>query len=751
MRPLLLKMTNFLSYEDEEFDFSQVTNATITGRNGAGKSSFCTDAITWALFGKGSRGSEKESGNYVSTGADSCTVELTFELNKSEYKVIRSVRANKGNRMALNLFVIDKDGNEVPLTGARLGDTQDKIEKLIKMSYKTFTASSMIFQGKSDEFTNGMSNAERKEALINILNINEWERVGEKAKAELSQLKQSLRNAENQRDVKYEITTHKKEYIERKKVAEDKLKAIAQQKEACEQTIEKNQKAIFQRDGISADIKQKENEKRELNNRVESGNKDMKVQQNMIEKYNRSSKQNDEDIARQQAILGRKKEIDEAVEKEKVLVEEVNGIWEKQRKFSDARANLDQIGNDGKIWKSKQESDLKMLDGKIAEAQKQAKALDAVPCANDEKLSSTCMFLKMAREAKASLEKLTQERENIAKAVNPYAQKWKDAKELKDSLMINPDEAKAKQEELRKVQTVARLKPVLESAAGNIALLLRNNADIEERIKESKARIDTIREQFVKDKETMKSIDGEIAELKKAMSGFDEVFKEQEQAKRNLESLKQQENVQHGEIGSCDVLLKQVEKAEVELKDIDKEVSEISNDINDTELLIEACGKNSGVPALIVENAVPELEAEANLILENMMDGRLQIRLDTQIETNKGTKQEVFRITVLDDGYERRYETYSGAEKFVVDLALRIAMSKFLCKRSGASVSLFVLDEGVSCADESNRDEIIKAIRSITTEFDVVLFVTHIEELKDALDQRIEVTKTSMGSHIKLR
>ena len=752
MKPLLLKMINFLSYEDEEFDFSQITNATITGRNGAGKSSFCTDAITWVLFGKGSRGSEKDSGNYISTGANCCTVELTFSLNRdSVYKVIRSVRSNKGNRMALNLFVLDKDGTEIPLTCSNLSNTQNKIESLLKMTYRTFCASSMIFQGKADEFTNGMTNSERKEALINILNIGEWEKVEKRAKANLSALNKELHEKQIQRDVQNNIISNKADYEAKRKLALKELKNIIENKKIHEKNIEKNQKVIYQRDETNKSAMMINTEISDIEARISRSNNDIKVQQNIIERNTQNIKKNNDKIAEQQEILKRQKEIDEAVEQEKILTKAVNGLWQKQQEYNDAVAELNRIANEGKIWKAALEKDIQVYESRIADAQKQAKALDSVPCASNKELSSSCMFLKMARKAKESIEKLTEEKEARIKEINPFTKQWKDKKEVVNSMSVNLDDMENKQAELRRIQTVSRLKPLLDSAADNITLLLGNNEDLEERIKEAKVRIDEIREQLVKDKESLKTLNEKSAAIQKALSSYSEIYIANEQAKTALETLEKQEISYHNEIGSCDTLLKQVSAAEDTLKIIEKEIAKISKDVADTEMLIEACGKNAGVPALIVENAVPELEAECNAILENMMDGRLQIRLDTQVETNKGTKLEVFRITILDDGYERRYETYSGAEKFVVDLALRIAMSKFLCKRNGANVSLFVLDEGVSCADESNRDEIIKAIRSITSEFDIVLFVTHIEELKDALDQRIEVTKTSLGSHIKVR
>lgn len=751
MRPLELKMKDFLSYVDETFDFTKVSNATVIGRNGAGKSSFCTDAITWSLYGKGSRGSEKENGNYVRKGASSCCVELTFDIEGTTYRVIRAVNINKNNRMALNLFVINADGVEVPLTGGNLGETQDKIESLIKMSYKTFTTSSMVFQGKTDEFTNGMSSSERKDALIDMLNIGEWEDIESEAKEKLNALKQELKDNETKQDNQNKVIEGKPSYESRKKTAETIISKVGYDKAKLEAIIEKNQQAIFQRETIVATIKQKQMEVDSLNARVNRNNEDIRNQQSAVEKNNKAIQKNNEQIARYQAVLAQKEEIDEAIKQELVLQKELSCLFEKQRQYVEAHSKLDSIVNAGKVWAVNQTNDIKTLTKQIADAEKQAKALSSVPCANNDKLTSSCAFLKMAVEARDSLEELKGKKAAREKEENPNTDKWKKQREFTKELELKPNELENKQAELRKVQSVAQKKAILESAASSIAQLIEGNDDLEKRNADIKTRIMEIRESGTEDKKKLAELEREIVKTNKEVASFDDVFNEQEQTKKALEQLKQKYAEAYSELGSCDTLLKQVETAEIELKELKKKAKELAKDIDVTELLVEACGKKSGVPALIVENAIPELETEANNILENMMDGRLQIRLDTQVETAKGTKKEVLQITVLDDGEERRYETYSGAEKFSVDLAIRIAMSKFLCKRSGASVSLFVLDEGVSCADENNRDEIVKAIRSVTNEFDTVLFVTHIEELKDALDQKIEVTKSAFnGSHIEL-
>ena len=188
MIPVKLRMKNFLSYEDEEFDFNKITAATVVGKNGAGKSSFCTDAISWSLYGIGSKGGANDNHNYVTQGAESCTVEFTFELNDSTYKIVRSFNDRK-SKSSVNLFLVTPDGDEIPKTTGGYKETQRTIEGLLKMSYETFIASSMMFQGESGTFTSGMTDMERKETLISILNVGEWNDIGERASADISRLK----------------------------------------------------------------------------------------------------------------------------------------------------------------------------------------------------------------------------------------------------------------------------------------------------------------------------------------------------------------------------------------------------------------------------------------------------------------------------------------------------------------------------------------------------------------------------------
>ncbi|MCW3100079.1 MAG: ATPase involved in repair, partial [Chthonomonadaceae bacterium] len=47
-------------------------------------------------------------------------------------------------------------------------------------------------------------------------------------------------------------------------------------------------------------------------------------------------------------------------------------------------------------------------------------------------------------------------------------------------------------------------------------------------------------------------------------------------------------------------------------------------------------------------------------------------------------------------------------------------------------------------------EKLIEAIDSIKDDFEKILVITHVDELKDAFAQRIEITKDHDGSHIHL-
>jgi exonuclease SbcC len=161
-----------------------------------------------------------------------------------------------------------------------------------------------------------------------------------------------------------------------------------------------------------------------------------------------------------------------------------------------------------------------------------------------------------------------------------------------------------------------------------------------------------------------------------------------------------------------------------------------------------AFGKK-GIQAMIIESAIPEIEAEANELLGRLSDGGLSLSFETQREAKSGEGViETLDIKISDEFGTRDYEMYSGGEAFRINFAIRIALSKLLARRAGAQLQLLVIDEGFGTQDATGRERLVEAINAVSADFEKILVVTHIQELKDAFPVRIDVAKGPEGSQI---
>ncbi len=165
-------------------------------------------------------------------------------------------------------------------------------------------------------------------------------------------------------------------------------------------------------------------------------------------------------------------------------------------------------------------------------------------------------------------------------------------------------------------------------------------------------------------------------------------------------------------------------------------------------LLEKALGRE-GVQALLIEQAVPEIEMRANELLERLTGGEMRVELPTQRQNKSSdTVRETLDIRIQDNAGERPYDNFSGGEQFRVNFAIRLALSQLLANRAGARLQTLVIDEGFGSQDPQGRQRLVEAINTIQEEFKVILVITHIDELRDAFPTRIEVEKRPSGSAI---
>ena len=197
-----------------------------------------------------------------------------------------------------------------------------------------------------------------------------------------------------------------------------------------------------------------------------------------------------------------------------------------------------------------------------------------------------------------------------------------------------------------------------------------------------------------------------------------------------------------GQLGALTERLARAQRDRQRRAEVKRELKTVVKDRALYGHLRRAFGKN-GIPSLIIEETLPEIEERANRLLERLSRGQTRVTLETlkDKKTGGGTK-ETLDIQITDDqGAARAYETFSGGEAFRVNFALRIALSQMLAERAGTQIRTLVIDEGFGTQDAEGLQSLIGAIRAIQDDFETILVITHLDEIKDAFPIRIEVRK----------
>lgn len=172
--------------------------------------------------------------------------------------------------------------------------------------------------------------------------------------------------------------------------------------------------------------------------------------------------------------------------------------------------------------------------------------------------------------------------------------------------------------------------------------------------------------------------------------------------------------------------------------------------MNNYEELQKAWSKN-GIQALIIDNALPQIENEINKYLSILSNGEINIKFETQKTAKNGNVSETLDIIVSDSNGSRPYERYSGGQRTRIDFATHIGLSKFLTKQSGVNIDFFVIDEGLGTLDSDGRDSVLETLQTLTGIFKQIFIISHIDDVKEAFTTKILVTNNKdQGSKVKL-
>ena len=137
----------------------------------------------------------------------------------------------------------------------------------------------------------------------------------------------------------------------------------------------------------------------------------------------------------------------------------------------------------------------------------------------------------------------------------------------------------------------------------------------------------------------------------------------------------------------------------------------------------------------------------ANWRLAKMTAGRYE--MSRRLERGKGNAQSGLEIDVLDQytGRVRSVKTLSGGESFQASLALALGLADVVqAAAGGIRLDTMFIDEGFGTLDPEALDNAVRCLLELQAAGRLVGIISHVPELKDSIDARLEVESGRLGS-----
>ena len=163
----------------------------------------------------------------------------------------------------------------------------------------------------------------------------------------------------------------------------------------------------------------------------------------------------------------------------------------------------------------------------------------------------------------------------------------------------------------------------------------------------------------------------------------------------------------------------------------------LQNEITAFDLLMK-CMHPNGIAYDIIKKKLPIINDEMSRILANVVDFEIFFEAE----------EKRLNIFIKHPKYDRRpIEMGSGAEKTLAAMAIRLAL---LSVSSLPKSNIFILDEPGTALDAENMDGFISILELIKTYFKTVILISHLDHLKDCVDQQITIDKKEGFAHIMI-
>lgn len=145
-----------------------------------------------------------------------------------------------------------------------------------------------------------------------------------------------------------------------------------------------------------------------------------------------------------------------------------------------------------------------------------------------------------------------------------------------------------------------------------------------------------------------------------------------------------------------------------------------------------------------------QIITRANLYFKTMTNNRFLLEYK---EPHGGRASQGLDLNIIDNytSKVRDVKTLSGGESFKASLAMALGLSDIVQMNSGGvQIDTIFIDEGFGSLDSESLNTAIDTLIEIETEGRIVGIISHVEELKTQISNKIEIIPNQNGSEIKV-
>ncbi len=561
----------------------------------------------------------------------------------------------------------------------KLQETQQRIYDIFKMDYDTFMDTIIIGQNESAGFIK-KSATERKKIIAQILRLDKYDVLESYTKDTKKQFENEIANLDLNMNKLYDSIKNKENYINELDTLKCEIQTLENGVKSKEAELEKEliEKTKFE------ELKKQQDSIINRKRNIETNLNNFKLELNKLETIKQQMSQV---ISKKDSTTNSINLLNDSISKLTSEEKEITNnktILETQNSVMETK--LVDLKNQFKQLKNYNDCNCKFCGQKITPEHKERhlQELKNQGCAEQQKINSNTITIG---EYKKRMEAIIAEMNN-------------------------------KNSELRQLM---ELNNKIQMAEVKIENVVSKITDTNTRIVE-----------LIKEQEEIQKIDLDALEYK--------VFNDST-IRYELQQMRNSLSTKTSRIALLNNQLSIIEQNEVEYEQNKDEYNAKKEQIDIYAELQKSWGKK-GIQSIIIENILPQIEEEINKYLAILSSNRISIKFQTEKEAKNGNKSETLDIIVKDSNGERPYERYSGGEKTRINFACHIGMSKFLAKRSGATIDFFIIDEGIGTLDDNGKDDFVETIRLLTLIFKKVMIISHIPDIKEAFNNKVLVTKT---------